>query len=205
MNLILPYNDNFYKGDGGFISPSNEIFLTYGKHEKFSRDFCQGNDYDFLQDIISGWSYYSTHFEEYKKIYNFNGTINDIDIYKSSKLTKEQLELYKLWLEENEFHRRKIYSDFMVYILGFDKVETIMRRTITTTNNSPHIRFYNYYLMNWNIEKQSPMKYNSEIKEFEYDEPKNWFIMYNEDRKYEEEINEIKRNVLVKDRHHYFK
>ena len=47
--------------------------------------------------------------------------------------------------------------------------------------------------------------YNEETGLFEYDEPKDWIIYYNEDRKVESEINEIKSKVLRKDRHHFFK
>ena len=80
-----------------------------------------------------------------------------------------------------------------------------MRRAITTTSRQPHIRFYNYYLMDWYIDKKTPMKYNEKTGLFEYDEPKDWMIYYNEDRKVEDEINEIKAKVLRKDRHHFFK
>lgn len=98
-----------------------------------------------------------------------------------------------------------MHSDFMVFVLGFDKIETIMRRAIIITSRQPHIRFYNYYLMDWYIDKNTPMKYNEETVLFEYDEPKDWMIYYNEDRKVEDEINEIKTKVLRKNRHHFFK
>ena len=182
MSSIITYDSNLGNGDGAFITPNNEIILTYGEHEGFAAKYCSGIDY-----------FYSSLSDKNK------------NPYASSKLTKEQLELYKLWLEQNEFYRRKMRSDFMVFVLGFDKIETIMRRAITTTSRQPHIRFYNYYLMDWYIDKQTPMKYSEETGLFEYDEPKDWMIYYNEDRKVEDEINEIKAKVLRKDRHHFFK
>lgn len=69
-----------------------------------------------------------------------------------SKLTKEELILYKHWLEQNEYNKRNMYSDFLVDVLGFDKILTIMRKSITTTTFEPHVRFYNYYLMDWYID-----------------------------------------------------
>ena len=183
MSLIIPYDDKFDRGDGAFISPSNEIILTHGEHERFAGKYCSGIDYLFSR----------------------RSSTKNGDPFSLSKLTKEQLELYKLWLEQNEFYSRKMHSDFMVFVLGFDKIETIMRRAITTTSRQPHIRFYNYYLMDWYIDKKNPMKYNEETGLFEYDEPKDWIIYYNEDRKVEDEINEIKTKVLRKDRHHFFK
>lgn len=181
MGLIIPYDSTLGNGDGAFISPSNEIILTYGAHERFSAKYCHGSNY-----------------------LSFDYSDKNEDPFSLSKLTKEELELYKLWLEENEFCR-KMHSDFMVYVLGFDKIETIMRRAITTTSRQPHTKYYNYYLMDWYIDEQSPMKYNEETGLFEYDEPENWITHYNEDRKVEEEINEIKSKVLKKDRHHFFK
>lgn len=182
MNSIIPYDPKLGNGDGAFIKPNNKIILTYGEHERFAAKYCSGKDYLF-----------------------YNSSDKTKDPFSLSKLTKEQLELYKLWLEKNEFYSRNMHSDFMVFILGFDKIETIMRRAITTTSRQPHIKFYNYYLMDWYIDKKYPMKYNEEKGIFEYDEPKDWIIYYNEDRKVESEINEIKQNVLKKDRHHFFK
>ena len=64
-----------------------------------------------------------------------------------SKLTKGELILYKHWLEQNDYNKRKMCSDFLVDVLGFDKILTNMRKSITTTTLEPHMRFYNYYLM----------------------------------------------------------
>jgi len=63
-----------------------------------------------------------------------------------NNLTKEELILYKRWLQENEEVKRKMSSDFLVCVLGFDKILSLMKKTIVTTSFEPHIRFYNYYL-----------------------------------------------------------
>ena len=69
-----------------------------------------------------------------------------------SKLTKEELILYKYWLEQKGFNRKEMSSDFLVSVLGFDKVLTLMKKSIATTSLEPHIRFYNYYLMDWYVD-----------------------------------------------------
>ena len=92
----------------------------------------------------------------------------------------------------------------MVYLLSFDKIETVIRETITTTNPNPHIRFFNYYLMDWFIIDQQPMKYNSNTGLFEYDK-NNWYLGNIEDKEAEDEIKEIKAKVLKKDRPLFFK
>ena len=79
-----------------------------------------------------------------------------------------------------------------------------MRETITTTNPSPHIRFFNYYLMDWNIIEQPQMKYNSDTGLFEYDK-NNSYLRNSEDREAENEINDIKAKVLKKERPLFFR
>ena len=78
----------------------------------------------------------------------------------------------------------------MVYLLSFDKIETVMREAITTTSLNPHIRFFNYYLMDWNIFEQPPMKYNCDTGLFEYDRNKS-YLGNSEDKAAEDEICEI--------------
>ena len=156
MSLIIPYKEKeLYNNEGAFIKPNGEIIYTYGLHEIFSKKYCNGDLYNFLYNCIHPDSILSRYdntslsewFECLKAYYNYKGTIEDIDEYSSSKLTSEQFKLYKLWLDKYEFSRSNLFSDFMVYLLEFDKVETVMRETITTTTPNSHIRFFNYYLM----------------------------------------------------------
>lgn len=93
----------------------------------------------------------------------------------------------------------------MLHVLDFDKVETMWRKSITTTSFESHIKDYNYYLRDWNIELRTKMKYNKETGIFEpvyYPEDN---LIRDADREAEDEIEEIKRKVLIKDRHHFFK
>lgn len=205
MSIIVPYSDKLYDNEGAFIKPNGEIVFTYGEHERFASNYCNGEEYSYLSRLRYGNTYDPNAFEEYKKEHNYQGKQEDIDVFSSTKLTKEQLELYKLWLEDYDFSRWYDLSDFLVLLLSFDKIETVMRRCITTTNEQPHIRFYNYYLMDWYIKHLTPMKYNRQTNRFEHDEKEDWLIRYNEDRKVAEEIDDIKAKVLKKDRHLFFK
>lgn len=71
-----------------------------------------------------------------------------------------------------------------------------------TTSEIPYIKYYNYYLMDWSIERQSKMIYNHEINEF---------ILSNNDhdidinRETKLELDEIKKKILMKDRTLFFK
>ena len=92
----------------------------------------------------------------------------------------------------------------MFFVLGFDKIQTKLAKTITTTNYEPHIKFYNYYLMDWYIEQYSPMKYVDEVSGFKYIR-NNYIINSYRDSEAENEINEIKAKILKKDRPYFFK
>ncbi len=112
--------------------------------------------------------------------------------------------LYKMLDAYYKNSPRKSLSDFMVLVLDFDKVEIRLKNTITTSSRQPHIRFYNYYLMDWNISVQNRVIYDYRIGEYR---PLNYFFPTSEDldREAEDEIKEIKAKVLVKDRHYFFK
>lgn len=122
-----------------------------------------------------------------------------------NKLTKEELIIYRYWLEQINFNNSKRCSDFLVDVLGFDKVMKNIRKSITTTSSFPHVRFYNYYLMDWNIEVRKRTKFNEETHMFEFDDLDMSFMRCVEDRRMEEEINDIKSKVKLKDRHHFFR
>ena len=204
MSLIIPYEDNLFSSEGAFIMPDGQITYVGVGHEWFAYDYCKGNNFQFLSDVKTGWSYYSDHFEEFQKEYNFIGAKEDLDPYMTTKLSPEQLMLFKNWEELYEFSRC-FFSDFLVYCLGFDKVETVMRRAITTTNPNPHIRFYNYYLMEHDIDCQRPMRFNEETGLFKYIDDNPYSFANKEDRDAEAEINDIKKRVLKKDRPLFFK
>ena len=59
--------------------------------------------------------------------------------------------------------------------------------------------------MDWNIINLPKIKYNPKTNMFENSEQNNIFVASYLDREYEEEINEIKSKVMIKDRHHFFK
>ena len=45
QSLIITYDSNLGNGDGAFITPNNEIILTYGEHERFAAKYCGGRDF----------------------------------------------------------------------------------------------------------------------------------------------------------------
>ena len=185
MSIILPYNLDLARGEGAFITPEGEILLTHGRHEQFAIDYCNGIDCgDLLRQLFYDES---------------------VDVYQTSKLSKEQLVLYKKWKSSIGFTRKRPYSDFLGLVLGFDKVETIVDRCITTVNSNPYTRFYNYYLMGWDTKTLLPYKYNDQTDKFEMDRSLGSLFISIKDEEVMDEADEIRNKVLLKDRHLFFK
>ena len=201
MSILIPYDENIYKKNEAFIKPNGEILFTYGDHEPFAQQYCEGPYYNILSKIKDGDP---IALDIYRKESGFDGNIEDIDEYSSSNLTKEQLEWYKYWLGVYCYNWHVTPADFLVYMLQFDKVETIIRQCITTTCSNPHTRFWNYYLMDWRIDTQRPNIYNNE---YGIVPVRNKYYLANrgEDANVAEEIERIKADVMIKDRHLFFK
>lgn len=177
MSRIVPYNEDLYKNEGAFVYPSGEIVFTYGDHEGFARSFCIGD--------------------------SLFCTLEELENSKTSKLSSEQRELFKHWIYEGDTDPRTKMSDFLVQFLSFDKIKTIGCKAIVTTSDCPHIRFFNYYLMDWHVQILNRLIYNREQRTF-CALNKGWY-QNPEDKRVEKEIEDIKRRVLIKDRHHFFK
>lgn len=186
MSKILPYVSELEYQKRAYIKPNGEILFTTGKHKVWAKDFCLGSDCTDFRNIFTSEKEFLPN------------------IISSSQLTIEQLELLKFWLQGKENFDENIFSDFLVYVLRQDKTETKSRKVICTTSSIPHIRFWNYDLMGWRIERHTP-----EI----FDRASGLFIPCHEegiisthqDRNAEEELEELKKNVLLKDRHYFLK
>ena len=158
---IIPYDEKLIINDGGFINPDGKIIYTYGEEEKYALHYLRGKDYNYLASlkypIVDTLA--DIWWESYKQFHHCEGNRKDIDLFLTSGLTKEQLDLYKLWLESKEFSL--IPSEFMVRLLGFDKISAIVvPPTIMTTSLTPHVKYFNYYIMDWKIKLISPQEYN---------------------------------------------
>lgn len=185
MSIIIPYDEKLEKRVGAFVNPSgNMLYVGREGHEQMAKDFCIGQNNDFILECSNR---------------------EQIDEYISSNLTKNQLQLLKLWLLNYKVTRNNSYSDFLVYLLYFDKIEKIMQKSITTASLQPHVRFYNYYLMDWDIHEVAPIKYNYDTKTFEQlSLLKSGIITYKDDEA-AEEIEQIRSQVRLKDRPLFFK
>lgn len=209
MSKIIPYSEGLYTCNGGFINPEGKVHqLTYGTHEDFANSYVKGSNYNKLwlikHDASDFWTY-----DEFKMMFNLPEKKEEIDEFSSSKLNKEELELFKRWL----LYYEKLYgedgfcpqtSNFLVGALSWDKVETLRGYTITTASPIPHVRLFNYYLMDWNLDSVCKIVYNQENDSVDFVDPSNQVTM-EMDYKYQCEADEIKRKVKIEERPLFFK
>ena len=202
MSVVIPYHADLAIG-GAFITPDGKILrLQDNKHQEFAEEYCNGHDFNFYTGAVIGPP--APLLKDYVAEKEALAAKEGIDIFRSSKLTKSQLAKYKWWLEHYGKSQKDRCVDFLVYVLAFDKVERLVHDVITTTAAEPHVRFYNYYLMDWNIAVENRVFYD--YKTGEYKTLDYRFLDDDDiDREAEEEIQEIKSKVLIKDRHYFFK
>ena len=206
MQTIVPYQESVLSATGGIISPKGDITTIYTLHEVFAKNYCNGEDYDYLKYI----KYQSSlsRFLEFQKNYQYTGTKEDIDEWCHSKLNKQQLEQYKVWLKQyQKYHKSQSALDFMILALEFDKIESVSSHMITTTSRIPHVRFFNYYLMDWDILTLSKATFDSDKKCFEFhgNDIVHIYHSYSIDTEAEEEIQYIKSKTKREDLPYFFR
>ena len=97
-----------------------------------------------------------------------------------------------------------IQEDFLVKVLSYDKVNFKADNIIVTSSLVPHMRFYNYYLMDYSINAYSKLIYNEEANDF-FETSYMYGINAYQDDEYAEEIREIKGKTLLKNRYIFLK
>ena len=122
-----------------------------------------------------------------------------------SQLTFSEQELYEKWKKYNKWRKNNREADFLINVLNFDKIENIVKHSITTSSLEPYIRFYNYLLMDWTLNLQSKVVYNPEKETFERQNITSWHIGSLEEQDAKEEIEDIKKHVKKIDRPLFFR
>ena len=203
MSIIIPYDKTLGYEQGALITPEGKILYVGKNHEDYARRYCNGIDYE-----PATAAHIATKSRRLLLEYKILKTAKDIKenphYFSSSQLSKEELERYRLWLSTMDTYSNEEALDFLVLVLAFDKVETNVHNIITTTSAIPHIRFYNYYLMNWQILVHDRMVYDPEQNKYVYSSMNQRFTP-TADRDAEEEILEIKKTIDIDNRPYFFK
>ncbi len=88
--------------------------------------------------------------------------------------------------------------------LAPSKYEKKLKKTILTSKFNPYETFYNFYLMDYNIQTVPQKIYNPKTQKFE-EYTQNKFLIPDSEIRYKDEIDSIRRIVPLKDRHKYFR
>ena len=159
------------------------VIIPYKKIEKNTQSFIRP-DGKFL--------YVEKSHEEFAKYYCEN------------YLRGKEIDIYEKWLEICNPTKKEIYADFLIKTLSYDKINTKIINQIVTSSLLPHIRFYNYYLMDYKITIFQKIIYD-QIKQ-DFIERENLYVLNSFlDEETEEEIENIKSKTLVLDRYNYLK
>ena len=205
MSIVIPYDKTLGYDQGALITPDGKLLYVGKNHEDYARRYCNGTEYEY--EPVTG-AHIANKTRNQQLEYQIRKTAKDIGenphYFSTSKLSKEQLEKYRLWLETMDTYSNEEALDFLVLVLAFDKVETNVHNIITTTSAIPHIRFYNYYLMNWQILVHDRMVYDPEQNKYVYSSDNQTFTPTS-DREAEEEIQEIKKTIKFEYRPYFFK
>ena len=184
MSKIIPYDEELVYGDGGFIYPSGKIQHCYitNIHEEIADKICFGTILRtrFIKEL----------------------TINEVKFNEyDGELNEYQFEVFKIWVTEHFKNHISLYGascDFLLYVLGFDKAEAVRNRAISTCNNDPHVRLFNYYILDNKI-IHLPKKVFNEVTGT-FDTAEFLYVPSDEDIEMEKEIKEIEAKVPVKER-----
>lgn len=107
--------------------------------------------------------------------------------------------------EEYWFHMfSKIDKDLIVQFIGFDKIETQIRKTITTSKTNIYEEFFNLLIMDYEIKQIPKLIFDEDTQHFRWIK-QNDFINAGINRECEKDIQLIKKYVPYKNRHLYFK
>ena len=186
---ILSYFDDFKTNIGNYIRPDGSFISLNVVHEEFAKNYCRGDSYLQLVELRNkNINEYQKLLLSYSNIFNRDISYNE---YITSKLSDEELDLYIIWNSKNKYNS----TDFMVRVLGWDKIDSLSSKTIATSSYIPHIRFYNYYLMNWNVNHVDKLVYDNKENDFINFKVDDFSLIKLKDAKYAEEIYEARDDI----------
>lgn len=213
MTIILPYDDRF-ETTGGFIKPDSEIlFFSEDGKDKTAIEHCGVKSLEEFNEMRSnlwrGMSDERTTRLRLKFIEEdprSEGYEPEIDEDKTTKLTSEELILYRRLIFENAISLENITTNFLVYVLEWAEVDpTLSSKRIKSTDERVFTKFYNFALMGWEISKAYKKSWNDTIRYYESSMTLESWNARKEDLKVGEEIATLKRAVPLAQRYKYFK
>lgn len=98
----------------------------------------------------------------------------------------------------------RFIQDFAVQTMDFDKVESQLRKTITTSKINIYESFFNYLIMDFDVIKIPKIIYREDENRF-IQMKHNEFITTSKEKEFEEEVKLIKKHIPYNERKKYFR
>ena len=97
-------------------------------------------------------------------------------------------------------------NDFLVQMVGFNKIETMLKKTITTSNLNINETFFNYLIMDWSVQQIPRFIVDKNRRKLIKIEPSDFSLANNcgLERALKREIQLIKKLVPLNERESYF-
>lgn len=176
----------------------NDLMLFF-KNAYQSKDFFKA--IGITPQVESYEDYLEIHEKEIKekrKLYSWMSNRSDRDFYNDYQIA--QLMSY--------------FKDIMVMYMRYDSIERRLKlnpnestrfKVITTSCPNPNERFYNWLIMDWNIQRVPRMYWNEQEKRFVQENPVINYYQTDKEEILGEEIASIKKLVPKKHRKEYFR
>ena len=130
-----------------------------------------------------------------------------LNVYKEftpSKIENNDFFLPDLYAENSYWNQmfQSASFDLLVQFIGFDKIETQKKKTITTSKKNIYEEFFNLLLMDYDIVELPRLIFDADVQHFRWISPS--FINAGVNREYENDIRLIKKYVPYEERQKYF-
>ena len=165
---------------------------------------------DYFIDLFNKCSNLYETMKNYPKLKenDYSEKINKLNELKDKYNINVEL-MKKILIEDNKYGLNNIIKtsfmqDFAVQSIGFDKIESQLTKTITTTKLNPYEYYFNYILMDYNIVSLPRIDFNTNTQLFEEVIPNSYGITSHIEEEYIKELKLIRKSVPLNNRDKYF-
>lgn len=209
-----------------------EVNAYYESRQKYIKSYIDSQysfwDMHVYEQLQNDLMLFFKNAYENKDFFNSIGITPQVECYEDylenhEKEMKEKRKLYS-WMSNyndrnfyNEYQIAQLMSyfkDIMVMYIGYDSIERRLKlnpnkptkfKVITTSYTNPNERFYNWLLMDWNIQRVPRMYWNEQEKRFIQENPIINYYQTDKEEILSEEITSIKREIPKQYRKEYFR
>ncbi len=190
------------------INDLRNIDILFSEYYNLASDFTEINLEKIrsnLIGLIGGDIEVNTCFKELKE---YVADLVNITSYRDKKILGVVIGSEPIIEVTNEFLKDllKDKNDFLVQMVGFDKIETQMVRTLTTSKQNVNEAFFNYLIMEWQICQIPKFIIDQETRKIIKVIPSDFSISHNSglEREFDKEIQLVKKFVPLSERSKYF-